>query len=168
MNLFKLANEYRNAFDELTAMDDLTEEVVKDTLDGMAGTFEDKACAIARHIKNIEYKVVAITSAIEDWKEKKEKLKKQIENCKDYLLGSMMIANINKISSPDDPLFNLSTRINQPKLDIIDEKLIPENYYTTKTEVKTTIDKGLIKSDFKKGMDVPGAQLTQRMSLIIK
>lgn len=166
MNLFKLAAEYRNAFDDLTAMDDLPKEVIKDTLDGIAGTFEDKAVAMAAHIENMKCRVVAIKSAIEGWKEKKENLEKQIDNCKNYILSSMMLANINKISSKDDPLFRLSIRKNQPKLDILDKKLIPQSYY--KTEVKSIIDTDLVRSDLKEGVDVPGAQLTQGMSLSIK
>lgn len=62
--------------------------------------------------------------------------------------------------------FKVSTRVNQPALDIMDEKLIPEKY--RKTDVITSIDNALVKSDLKEGVDIPGAQLIQGISLIIK
>jgi hypothetical protein len=168
MNLFKLANEYKEAYDYLMSIDDMPEEVIRDTLDGLGGTFEENVLNLAKHIQDTEYEVIAIKTAIDDFKKKKQYLENHIESCKNYILNSMSRAEIKKISSPDKSLFNfkISTRLNQPALDIIDEKLIPENYY--KTEVITSINKAMIRSDLKEGIEVPGAQLSQGMSLCIK
>lgn len=42
MNLFKLASEYREALDHLISIDDLPEEVILDTLEGLGGYFRRK------------------------------------------------------------------------------------------------------------------------------
>jgi hypothetical protein len=168
MNLFKIANEYQKALDDLMSNDDLTEEVIKDTLEGLSGIFEDNVLNVVNHIKNTEYEIVGVKAAIDDFKIKKQRLEKHIESCKNYILNSMSLAEKKEVSSTDKSLytFKVSTRINPPALDIIDEKLIPEKYY--KTEVKKSIDNNFVKSDLKEGVDVPGAQLIQGMSLIIK
>jgi hypothetical protein len=168
MNLFKLANEYKEAYDHLMSIDEMPEEVIRDTLEGLGGTFEENVLSLLNHIKNTEYEIVGIKAAIDDFKEKKERLEKHVKSCENYILNSMSLANIKEISRLDKSFykFGASTRLSPHALDIIDEKLIPENYYVTK--VITSVDKAYVKSDLKKGIDIPGAQLTQGMSLVIK
>src|SRR5271163_2466431 len=101
MNLFKLANEYKKAFDDLMNLDDFPEDCIKDTLKGFGGTLEEEVLNLVNHIKNTEYEIVGIKAAIDDFKKKKQRLENHIKSCENYILNSMSLANIKKIPSPD-------------------------------------------------------------------
>lgn len=92
MKLFKLASEYREALDHLISIDDLPEEVILDTLEGLGGTFEENVLNVVNYIKNTEYEMVGVKAAIDDFKRKKQRLEKHIESCKHYILNSMSLA----------------------------------------------------------------------------
>jgi hypothetical protein len=164
MNLFDIALEYKQAYDELLAIDDLDPECLKDTLDGLSGDFETKAINTAGYIKNMEAQALAIKSAKMDMQARQSQLEKNIERLKKYLCDAMMLANIKSIST--SPLFNISLKKNPPHINIVDEDCIPYDYITIRTE--KVIDKSSMLCDLKEGKEIPGAMLKQETRVVIK
>lgn len=163
MNLFELALEYKEAYDSLMSIEGAATEDIQDTLDGVMMPFEEKVVHISSMIQNMKYMLIAIEEAKKDIEKKKERVEKSIESLKRYVINGMSLAKIHEISCPT---YTVSLKKNPPKLNITDDKLVPDTYY--RTETKRFIDNAQVRSDLKNNVDVPGAELTQGMSLIIR
>jgi len=93
-----------------------------------------------------------LDSQIKDLQAKKKNLIASIDNFKDELRAAMVENEITRIES-DDVLFRLDKA--SEKVDIQDEKLIPDKYFRVKKEV----DKLAVKKALQVGDDVNGASL---------
>lgn len=62
--------------------------------------------------------------------------------------------------------FKITTKLNPPRVDILDEEKIPDNYKREKISIE--IDKKKISEVLKLGIDVDGARLIQERKLVIK
>jgi predicted nuclease with TOPRIM domain len=161
--LYQLANDYQQAMDELSAIDDLSEEILRDTLDGLAGDLEQKSLQIAAYIKNIEAEASAIKEIEESRKDKRQRLERRLAKLKDYLKFNLERCNIKKISSPE---LDIAIQKNPYSLVIEDANLIPAEFIHVKEEV--VIDRVLIKQALKDGAHVPGIRLESSNRLSIK
>ena len=63
LKLYELSTDYLRALDALTAQEELPPEAIADTLDGLAGAWEDKALNVARYVRNLEAEADAIAQA---------------------------------------------------------------------------------------------------------
>ena len=93
-----------------------------------------------------------LDSQIKDLQAKKKNLIASIDNFKDELRAAMVENEITRIES-DDVLFRLDKA--SEKVEIQDEKLIPDKYFRIKKEV----DKLAVKKALQVGDDVNGASL---------
>jgi hypothetical protein len=87
--LYKIANEYQQAFNDLSANDELSAEIVADTLSGIEVEFEQKAKAIAAMILNLESDERAIIEVQRRLTEREMSLSKKIDRLKEYLTMNM-------------------------------------------------------------------------------
>ncbi len=159
MKLYEIADNYRTAFDEMDAMDDLPKEVIDGTLEAIEAEFDDKAIALTSYFKNMEAETEAMKQAEASIKARRVAIEKKIAWMKDYLLKNMQATGITKITCP---YFDISTRKNPASVQITDETLIPAKYKTT--EFVTKVDKKAIKSDG----GCAGVEIVQGESLRIK
>lgn len=141
--------------------DELDDEILRDTFEGLDGAFEDKADQWARFIKDEEAEIDAIDNEIERLKAKKERKKKTVDKMRLNLSGYMRAANKTKFKTV---LYNFGFRKSQA-VEIVNEEdlpkwaLIPQPPKVSKTEIKEHL---------KAGETVPGAQLIENESLQIK
>lgn len=164
ISLYELTQDYRQALDELTDPEnDLPAEVIADTLEGLQGTLEDKAIAVAQFFKNLEATAVAIRDAEQRMNQRRKAIENRVASLKTYLKESMESCGITIIESP---WFTLSIAKNPAAVDILDENSLPDEF----VEIVTTrkIDKTSIKKAIESGEEVPGAVLTRGTRLAIR
>ena len=162
--LYEISQTYREALDVLTDPEnDLPAEVIADTLEGLQGTLEVKAIAVAQFFKNLESTAVAIKEAEQHMSQRRKAIENRVTSMKDYLKQNMESCGIQKIESP---WFALSIAKNPVAVDVLDETAIPDQF----VEIVTTrkIDKTAIKKAIESGAEVPGAVLTRGTRLAIR
>lgn len=141
--------------------DELDDEILRDTFEGLDGAFEDKADQWARFIKDEEAEIDAIDNEIERLKAKKERKKNTVDKMRLNLSGYMRAANKTKFKTV---LYNFGFRKSQA-VEIVNEEdlpewaLIPQPAKVSKTEIKEHL---------KNGETVPGAKLVENESLQIR
>lgn len=160
LKLYELADDYREALEVLTDLDD---EAVQDTLEGLKGALEKKSINIAYYVGNLEATATAIDNAVKQMKARKEAFQKKADSIRNWLKLNMESCGISEIIAPE---FALKIVKNPPKLIIGEEDLIPKRY--KKEVITTVIDKNWIKTDLKNGEEVSGAKLEQKTRLSIK
>lgn len=161
--LYQLATEYRDASDRLHDLD-LPEEVIADTLEGMAGELQEKAKNVAFVIRNMEAMAEQIKAAETEMARRRKALEGRAARVREYLHSNMERCGISKIETP---WFVLSIRNNPESVQIIDEAAIPPDYLR-EIPARHEPDKALIKQAIKDGYDVPGCVLKRGTSLQIK
>ena len=92
MNLYELSI----AFQEVQNMD-LDPDVMKDTLDSISGTFENKAENMAKLIRNLESDRLAYKEEEDRLKTKRQAVENKLEWLKTYLRDCMKLTGKNKL-----------------------------------------------------------------------
>lgn len=164
ITLYELSQDYRQALETLTDPEnDLPAEVIADTLEGLQGTLEDKAIAVAQFFKNLEATAIAIKEAEQRMSHRRKAIENRVTSLKTYLKVNMESCSITKIESP---WFTLSIAKNPAAVDITDEDSLPDEF----VEVVTTrkVNKTAIKQAIEAGTEVPGAVLTRGTRLAIR
>lgn len=161
--LYQLTADYRKAAERLTDSD-LPEEVIKDTLEGMAGEIEVKAQNVAMVIRNMESSAKAIREAAASMLDRAKAEENRAGNIKRYLLDNMVASGISKIECP---YFKISVRDNPTSVVIDDEDAIPSDYLR-EIPASYTPDKALMKRAMNDGFVIDGAHLESSKRLEIK
>jgi aromatic ring-opening dioxygenase LigB subunit len=158
-SLYQLSAEYQMAFAELMEIPDLPAEVIRDTLEGLAGDLETKSINVAAYFLSLDAQAAAIKEAEAKMAARRKAIEAKSARLKDYLKQNMQACEIQKISCPE---FEISLRKNPPSVIIDDESLIPLEFI----EIRETrhIDKAAIKAV--KGC--AGAHIEQGFSLVIR
>ena len=163
--LYRIVEQFRDlnrAADEETSFDPVA---IRDTLEGLIGDFEDKAEAIACVIRNLESTADMIEESARRQNERADALRKRSAFLRTYLLGAMTLVKKRKIQSP---LFLITVRLNPPTAKIIDEKLVPPDYWVQPQTPPAQLDKRAILEVLKAGKEVAGAALIQGERLDIR
>lgn len=163
-SLYQLTGEYLIAADKLADLD-LPDEVVADTLEGLAGALEVKATNVAAFVRNLE----ASADAIKDAEEKMAKRRKAIENraerIRQYLQFNLEKAGITKIDSPH---FRVAIKENPPAVVIDAPTQIPVEFMRQPEPPPAAPDKKAIGDMLKAGVSVTWAHLVRSKRLEIK
>jgi len=117
-------------------------------------TAQSKTAGILAYIKNVNIDIEAIDQEIERLKKIKETRKNKVESMKGYLMMFMDYLGSRKFKSP---LFSLAIVNKQPRLEVIDIKLIPRKFI--KKEIILNVDKIAIKEAIKTGKKIKGVKL---------
>lgn len=163
LSLYKIANEYQRAFDELSAMDDITDEIIKDSLANIETAFQDKVVNIGAYIKNLEAQETAMYNYIIAMRERQLSFQIKIGRLKDYLMQNLQAMGLNKIVSAE---LDVGLRNSPGSVVIDDESKIPAKFIREKVE--RYISRKEIADAIKAGEEVEGARLEKSQYLIIK
>ena len=152
--LYELTGAFNKVAEQL---DDDPSTVVLDTLESLDLAIEDKADGYAKVIKNKQAESDALAAEIKRLQERK----KTNENAVKRMMSSLenCMKEIGKTKFKTD-LFSFNIQKNQKAVNIVDEKLIPEEFKV----ITVSYDKAAIK----KAGDVPGVEITQSESLRIR
>jgi hypothetical protein len=162
MNLYELSAEYQRLMDEVIQSDELSETLLS-SIAFMHDSIEDKAKQIGKIIKNLEAEHCAIINAMQEMKQRADKLDNKIENIRDWLKVNMEKCDIKKINSP---YFDIQIKNNPASVIIKDETLIPKAYFNEM--IMRKVNKSLLSQELKNNIMIPGVFLEYRTRLEIK
>ena len=162
MKLYEISEMYRRALEELTVADEIPEDVISDTLEGLAGDFRDKAIAVAAYTLELKAEAEAIDAAAQRMLERRGWKLNKMEWLKSYLLREMDWMEIKAIENTE---ISLSVVKNSPKVLIDDQAKIPMQYIG-ETVIRNVRKKDILR-DISSGKTVPGARLAQTYRLKI-
>lgn len=143
------------------------EDTVLDTLEANSTDLAEKVADYGYVIRNRTSFADSMTAEIERMTVRRDAELKRIAAIEKWLLDSMIACNFLKVEAP---AFTLSVQNNPHKVEVLDEKQIPEDYWHT-LEPKPPVaapDKRLILAALKDGHHVPGCVMTQSARLVIK
>ena len=160
MKLYEIANQYRNAMDNIE-VDENGELLNADQLEAVDGAFDDKAEAVAVYIKEL----VCFAAALKDEKKRIDARIKATESkaewLKGYLTRQMEIAQTEELKGLKASIsFRKSVSTN------IDESQLPKKYWRVTT--KKEPDKDAVKRLLKDGVKIRGAELVVNKNIQIK
>ena len=162
ITLYELTDAYKAIFESV--MDDEADlDVLENTLHCVEASIEVKADNIVRFVKALESDAAACDSEIKRLTDRKRARLNKVERIKKYLLTQLQVAGIEKIQGS---LFTVRLQKNPQALSIDDEKAIPTQYLII-VPAREEINKEAVKAALKLGVAVPGAKLTQGISLRI-
>lgn len=158
-SLYELTGQY-------LALMEIAEEadpdVLRDTLEGINGEFEDKADNCAKVIRNLEGNVEAIKAEIERLEKKKKGWENSIQSIKKNLERSMIITGKRKFKTL---LFSFGIQKNTPSVSVKDESKVPAQFWK-KQDPK--LDRTSLKEFLKENGNTEYAELVQGESLRIR
>lgn len=159
MNLYELTDSYLKVLELI----ENGEEGLEDTLESLNDTIELKADGYARIIRNLEANAVALKTEIDRLTNRRRSIENSIDRLKENLKNAMIATGKEKIKTD---LFNVTVVNNPVAVNVIDEKLIPEEYF--KVEIIRKLDKLSLRDAIKSGEEIQGARLMQGKGLRIK
>jgi len=155
MKLYELTTEYAHALAGMQA-DDVDEQAISDTLEGLQGAIEDKAKAVAAYLQNIKAESVAMKEAEARIAARRKSIDNKVTRMQDYLRDEMTKANLPKLQTPE---FSVSVGKPTKSVEIIDVEDVDKEYLTTKVTIMA--DKKSIKKALDAGQEVKGAHLVE-------
>jgi hypothetical protein len=161
LKLYELSAAYLEALEGLAELDDLPPQAIADTLEGLAGAWEDKALNVARYVRNLEAEAAAIEDAKRRMEVRAKAMTNQASRLKAYLKSELERTGL----KPKAPDLALKLQANPPSVVLDDEAKIPKTY--RRTETVTTILKADISAALKAGKTVAGAHLEQTRRLVM-
>lgn len=153
--LYELTGEYLQLLEMLEDADNLEEQVIKDTLEGIEGELEIKADGYARIIREMEAEAKKYEDEMERLERRCGTLRNRSRVLKDHLYNSMK--QTGKLKFKTD-LFSFGIQKNgglQP-MEIKEGVVIPEKY------LKKEPDNAKIREALKTGEELPFVVLKER------
>ena len=138
MKLYDIAEIYEN----LENIDD--EVAVAAAMDAVDAALEEKLESTAKVIRNLEAEADALEAEEKRLKARKTALRNRIADIKGYVQENLEAMGKDKVTSG---IFKWSIQANAPSVNILDESLIPDDYWKIerkpmKTEIKKAIEAG--------------------------
>lgn len=155
MKLYDIAEIYEN----LENIDD--DVAVATAMDGVEAALEEKLESTAKVIRNLEAEADGLEAEEKRLKARKMAVKNRIADIKGYVQQNLEAMGKDKVTSG---IFKWSIQANAPSVNILDESLIPDEYWKIerkpmKTEIKKAIEAGEL---------AEGAELVRTKSLRLR
>ena len=131
----------------------LDEETVTDTLEGITNLHEMIAAVIRSALVD-EALQAGLRFRVDDMKERLSRLELRAAKKRELALEAMTEVGLTKLEQPD---FTASARAGSPALVVIAEDRIPEAYWLPQPP---KLDRQAILGELKRGLDIPGAQMS--------
>ena len=168
MHLYQLSDDYQKVWDLLEA-EEIDEQAILDTLEGIQGEVQQKAISIACFIKELKATVSAFKAEEDNMRKRRYTLERQIARLQTYLSDNMEKADLAKIT---DPKATISFRQNKSTF-ITDYQGFLDwaranNRKEFIVEEEPTISKTAVKAALEKGEDIPHAEIVTTKSILIK
>lgn len=161
VSLYLLNKEFEEAFQTYTdAETDVEKQDALRVLSLIQVDKEQKYANCCAHLKNLDAMLENIELATARLKDKKEALSRKIEKFRSYIASC-----VGENEKWTDGVHSISWRASE-SVEILDEKLVPEQYTTEK--VTYSPDKRTILRDLKAGASIPGCEIKRLRNLQIK
>lgn len=161
MKLYELTEKYA-VLAQMISDDETQTEALGDTLQALNDAIEVKAENIAKLIKTIDAEAEAMRNEEKRITDRRRAIETKRDGLKRYLEEQLTIAGMDKVKTP---IFTVALQNNPPAVQILDEFLIPQIFFTTPAPA---LNKALLSERLKAGEEIPGAILTSGKSLRIR
>jgi hypothetical protein len=131
----------------------LDDETLADTLEGITDLHEMIAAVIRSALVD-EALHAGLRLRVDDMRERLSRLELRASKKRQLVLEAMTEAGLSKLEQPD---FTASARAGSPALVVIAENKIPDPYWLPQPP---KLDRQAILAELKRGIDVPGAQMS--------
>lgn len=158
MKLYDLTADYQTVLDLITD----GAEGLDDTLESLSDAIEDKVENIAKVIKTLEAETAGLKVEEARLADRRKGIENNVKRLKDYAEQSLLSVGKKKIKGP---LFTVLIQKNPPRLEVLDDSLIPESFFIPQPP---TLDKKAITAELKAGNHIDGTLLIQGESFRIK
>jgi len=163
MQLYKQTGEMAK-LQKMVDDGEMSNDDIKDTLEGMELEFQDKALSIVSLANSLDADVSGISAEIKRLQARKKAVVNNQDRLKEYLRVNMEDSGITNIKCP---LFSITLGKPTVKADVYDVDFLPDEYVSVSVETKPDL-KAILK-DLKDGIDIPGAGLIDgKTRLLIK
>jgi hypothetical protein len=136
-------------------------EGLEDTLEALNLSFDEKVDNCVKMHRNLLAQAELCKAEAKRLSDRARAWEKQAEFLKRYTELEMRKMGVEEVKSS---LFKIKLALNPPSVNVVDEELIPMDFYTVP---EPSISKSAILDALKKGIEVPGAELKQEKSLRI-
>jgi hypothetical protein len=155
LRLFEITQQLRE-LEILADSEDIPEDVLRDTIEGLTGDFETKAVATAKFILSLEATAEAIKAAADAMAIRAKRVQKRADAVRHYLLLQFQMIDHRKLDTPE---LVIARRANPVAVQVSDEAAIPRDYFVQPPPPPPKLDKKAVKDALQAGATVPGAYL---------
>lgn len=154
--------QLQGAYAQIQQMIELGDEDLLDTLESIEDALEEKLESYAMVIRNIESDVEGLKAEEKRLAERRKTMESGIKRMKENMQNAMSSTGEKKIKGEK---FTFTVQKNPPSLNIVDDKVIPDEFITIETV--RNIDKKALLAKAKE-QEVPGVEIKQGESLRIR
>lgn len=159
MQLYELSEEFAAVAELLAANEEIDQQTIDDTLEGVRLDLDVKVENTVKLIRNMQADADGLKAESERLSRRKLTTENKIKGLKEYLKMCYERAGITEAGTG---VAGARLQRNAPSVEIEDEQRIPSDYLI---EQQPKLDKKAILSALKEGADVPGARLIQKRSI---
>lgn len=143
MKLYDYTNSYQNVLSLMDEEEGITYEDLKDTLDAIADSAEEKIANTGKVLQKLNDDLEVIKKRKSNLDGLRKRKEKDIKNLKEYLLYNMQQLNKKKVQTPT---ITVSLR-NSQKMNITNSEKLPKDFI--KVETTETVDLAGFKKYYK-------------------
>lgn len=161
MTLYELSNEYQRLL-EFAEEENLTQEDIADTLEGLDYEIEDKAESYAIVIQTLQADISGLKAEIKRLTDRKNTIDNNIKTMKFSLENAMRATGKTKFKTK---LFSFNIQKNPPSVKIAEGAELPEAYLIPQ---EPKVDRKALLKDLKAGAWIDGVEVVQTEGLRIR
>jgi hypothetical protein len=163
-SLYSLSTQC-HALSALSVDDDIDEQALLDTLEGVSGELQEKTANVVAYAQSLDGFADLIEAKIEQMQARADRMHKRAGRVREYVKECLERAGVPKVVVPE---FAIAIRKNPPRVMIDDAAVIPADLMVTPPTPSPYPDKAGIKAALQAGRVVPGARLEQSTRLDIR
>lgn len=171
MKLYELTAEYRRfaeQMDELTEMvaaGEIPASVITDTAEALSGEIEEKMDAVACIIKEADAEAAAIRAEEKNLAARRKVLEAKAERLTAYLMDAMISTDRTKLETARNRVTFRKSKAVELSTDFL---AWAQTNRPDLLKVTTEVSKTAVKAAIENGDELPGAEITERKSLVVK
>ncbi|VEA73370.1 Siphovirus Gp157 [Serratia rubidaea] len=154
VNAIALASDYAKLQALVETSDELTPEMIADTLEGIEGALSDKLDAAFIHVRNIEGQATILAEEIKRLAERKKSFENRAKSIRKYVLTCLLASGQGTIKTTAN---TFTARKGSANVVVDNADLLPDELVTVQTVVAP--DKKAIKEAIENGVEVKGAHI---------
>lgn len=149
-----LAADYAKFQQLIETSDDLTPEMIADTLEGIEGALGDKLDGAFTYVRNLEGLVKTVDEEIKRLTDRKKSFENRAKSIRKYVLSCLLASGQDSLKTTTN---TFTARKGVASVVIDNIELLPDELVTT--QVLTAPDKKSIKEAIENGVEVAGAHI---------
>lgn len=165
--LYKLASQHQE-LEQLATDDELDEtmlEAIRNTLDGLQGSIQEKGQSVAAMALNLESWAKAAKEASKQLAQRAQRIERRADALREYMRFALESAGITKIEGPE---FTVAIRKNPASVQIAPETDLGDEWMVFPEAPPPTPDKRKIAEALRAGKTITGCSLVSTTRLDIR